>query len=426
MGADGWAFLDTDRTYVLTGWGSLSRVTGSRERMVALQRSSARYFQRPDAHAFSVDSTATSLTGYAGRIMLNKQRGAVMLNVAAGVIDPRYEVNDLGYLSRSDVVNAHLASGYRWLTPTSLYRNINISGALFSAWDFDGNQTTKGAWTDAYIMFSNYYFCDVSAIYAGRSIDNRLTRGGPLTVSPHSFTTSLTLGTDNRQWWVITGATERERGPAGTGQSYSLDLQLKLSSNVSINVQPEYEKSSRTMQWVSSYEDPTASTFGRRYLLATLDQEIFEANVRLNWILTPTLSVQFYVQPLIASGAYSDFKFLARPRTLDLTTYGTNGSSISEETNPDGSRSYTIDADGGGPALSYRTADPDFNFVSLRGNAVLRWEFLPGSAMYLVWTQSRSAAESIGDFQLGHSMERLWDLTPDNIFMMKVSYWLNV
>jgi hypothetical protein len=426
MGIDGWTFLDDERTYVVTGWGSISRVAGSQARMIDLQRNPVHYFQRPDARSLSVDSTATSLTGYAGRVMLNKQRGDVMLNAALGVINPGYETNDLGYLSRSDLINAHLSGGYRWLTPTGLYRSIVLLGAVFSSWDYDRNQTAKGAWGDLYVTFPDFSYVELLSSINATSLNNRLTRGGPLTLSPSSITTTLNFGTDNRKWWVVSGRAETVNGAADKAQSYAVELQLKLSSNVCVTLGPEYQRLTTKAQWVSSYEDQTADTYGWRYLFASLDQNVFDANVRINWILSPTLSVQLYVQPLVASGNYSEFKSLSRPRSFDFTEYGLGPSTTSVTIKSDGSKSYTFDADGNGASPSYTIPDPDFSIVSLRGNVVIRWEFMPGSAVYLVWTQSRSAAESIGDFRFGHAMGRLWDVTPDNIFMAKVSYWLSL
>ena len=124
--ADGWTFLDSDNTYVLTGWGAVSSVSGSKERMVRLQRSPTHYFQRPDVSYISVDSSATSLTGYSGRLMLNKNRGRWTFNTAVGFISPKFEVNDLGFGSYSDYINAHFFTSYRWNDPTDFYLNCGI------------------------------------------------------------------------------------------------------------------------------------------------------------------------------------------------------------------------------------------------------------------------------------------------------------
>lgn len=119
---DGWAFFDEERTYVLTGWAGLSNLQGKKNKMISLQRSAGHYFQRPDVTHISVDSSISSMTGYAGRLMLNKNRGKWTLNAAVGVIDPKFESNDLGFMSFADVINSHIVTGYRWSDPTEYYR----------------------------------------------------------------------------------------------------------------------------------------------------------------------------------------------------------------------------------------------------------------------------------------------------------------
>jgi len=172
-------------------------------------------------------------------------------------------------------------------------------------------------------------------------------------------------------------------------------------------------------QFVGTFVDPlAANTFGSRYVFGFLDQKTFVASLRLNWTFKPNLSLQLYAQPLISSGDYTEFKELAAPRTFDFNIYDSAFISLN-------GGEYTIDPDGTGAAAPIVFSDPNFNFKSLRGNAILRWEYRPGSTVYFVWTQARSEEENIGDFQLGHSFSRLWDAKADNIFLVKFSYYWN-
>ncbi|MBI3787499.1 MAG: hypothetical protein HY276_04495 [Ignavibacteriales bacterium] len=142
------------------------------------------------------------------------------------------------------------------------------------------------------------------------------------------------------------------------------------------------------------------------------------ASIRLNWTFTPQLSLQLYVQPLISSGSYVNFKELAQPKSYDFNVYGNNGSTISKT-----SDGYIADPDGSGPAPALGFSNPNFNYKSLRGNAVLRWEYRPGSTLYLVWTQSRSDYENDGEFNFSRSLNRLISANADNILMLKFTYW---
>ena len=144
VAVDGWTFLDNEQTYVLTGWTGLSYVSGNENRMIFLQKSSGHYFQRPDAEHIFVDSSATSLTGYSGRLILNKNRGRFTFNTAFGFISPKFEVNDLGYGSYSDIINAHFSVLYRWTNPTEMYQSASVYAATFVNSDFGGNITDQG------------------------------------------------------------------------------------------------------------------------------------------------------------------------------------------------------------------------------------------------------------------------------------------
>jgi hypothetical protein len=142
----------------------------------------------------------------------------------------------------------------------------------------------------------------------------------------------------------------------------------------------------------------------------------------LNWTFTPALSLQLFIQPLISSGDYTNFKEFAKPRSFDFLVYGTNGSQLFDSTSFNGN--YYFDPDGYGSAPSIKISNPNFNKVSLRGNAVLRWEYMPGSTLFFVWPQSRDESNDDGNFTLGHSLDRLMGVKPDNIFMLKLTYWL--
>lgn len=416
-GIDGWVFLDTNKTYVLTGWTSFSHVQGTPARMIALQRNSSHYFQRPDATYLRVDSTATSLTGFAGRLMLNKQKGQMILNAAIGFVDPNMETNDLGFLGRTDIVNAHVVTGYNWRDPTDYYRSVSLRFATFGNLDFEGNKIWHGYFHNGYVELLNYYSFYWGAAYNPATISNRRTRGGPLTATPPGRELWIGVDSDSRKslvlsFWVSSYARKDE--PSVYVES---SLQWKPAPNLTLSVGPSYSTSRNFAQWVGAFDDVTATeTYGRRYVFATLDQTSLSANIRLNWTFTPALSLQLFLQPLISSGEYYDFKELARPRTYDFRIYGTEGSTFDPAT-------HTADPDGPGPAPAIQTGNPDFNFKSLRGNAVLRWEYRPGSTLYLVWTQSRSDFENTGEFRFNSSMNRLWDAKPDNILMLKFTYW---
>jgi hypothetical protein len=177
-----------------------------------------------------------------------------------------------------------------------------------------------------------------------------------------------------------------------------------------------------TAQYVTAVADSTATAFyGTRYVFADLTQHTLGMNVRLNVAFTPTLTLDLFMQPLLVSAAYTRFKEFVAPRAVATQVFGTDVGTISAA---DGR--YMVDPDGSGEAPAFTFADPDFNFRSLRGNAVLRWEFRPGSTLFVVWTHARSDVAPIGTMDFGRDLDALFDARADNIFLVKLSYWLGL
>ncbi len=423
---DGWTAFDADKTYMISGWTAVSNVQGTRERMINLQQSSSHYFQRPDAHYLFLDSSATSLSGYAGRFTLNKQKGNTMLNAALGFISPGFESGDLGFLSRTDVINYHLGTGYKWNDPTPYYRYVNIYGSVFGTCDFGGNATCRGVWCGIDYQLPSYDYFGLTYDYGFESFDDYRTRGGPKMLNPVCYEWNFNYSSDSRNKYVFGAYWYAYEGHNGFYHSINLSVTMRPVSSVSVSFGPAYVFNSDRAHWIDNFDDPLATgTYGKRYIFADLIYKELSAQLRVDWTLTPTLSFQLFVQPLLSSGNFTNFKEFARPRSFDFLVFGKDGSTIMKNFNSDGSiGSYDFDPDGSGPTPVMNISNPNFNFVSLRGNAVLRWEYMPGSTLFLVWTQSRSDNIVDGTFVLNGSFDRLVSSKPDNIFMLKLTYWI--
>ena len=406
LGLDGWTALDHARMWVLTGWAGMSRVAGTPSRLQALQEAAPHYLQRPDADYLGVDSSAASLSGYAGRITLNKQRGEWMFNSAFGVIAPMFDVNDLGIQFRADQINSSVVVGHKWTRPGRVFRNWRVNLALFRGWDFGGDPTAAGYFLTGAFQLKNFSTGNWYVAYNPETLSDRQSRGGPLMVSPSGVEWDWRLASDANKRWVLGltlhgahyGLGSDERWSAGTS------VQWKPGSRLSLSLEPLVERIKTSSQYVDTFDDALATgTYGHRYVFADLDQTNVSASVRLNWIFTPRMSLEVYMQPLLSSGRYSGYKELARSRSYDFNRYP----DPQPTQDPD---EIILDPDGAGPAASQQIDDPNFSLASLRGNAVLRWEYLPGSTLFLVWTQNRSDTETIGT---------------DNIFLVKLSFWWN-
>ncbi len=425
-GIDGWTNIDSAGLFVITGWASLSRINGTAERLVSVQRNFIHQFQRPDIGHVDLDSSRTSLSGHAGRIAINKQRGNFRFNSAFGWVSPGYDVNDAGFTFRTDVLNMHVVSGYRWYEPDGFFRSKGFNVATFRNYDFGGNKTDEGYFLFFDTEFMNYWGVSGNLVFNPATLDRFGTRGGPMMRNTNRYGAYLEGWTDGRgavSYFLGTSPGRSESG--GYRLTVYGGVTLKPTSGVQVRFSPEFSRDITMAQWVANIADPAAAaTYGTRHVFGKIDQRELSASVRLDWTFTPKLSLQVYLQPLISVGAYSRFKELREPRSYTFNRYGEdNGSTISYD---ESAGEYTVDPDGAGPAATLSFSNPDFNFTSLRGNAVLRWEFLPGSTAFFVWTHSNHDDADPGSFEFGRDFGKIFSTKNyDDVFLVKIAYWLH-
>jgi hypothetical protein len=252
-------------------------------------------------------------------------------------------------------------------------------------------------------------------------IVDRLTRGGPVGQVPTRTGAGLEINSDSRKKHTYGAFLQHFDDEAGGWSDYiGPRLTLKPMPALRIQFQPSWSRSRSMGQYVTSQEDAAATeTFGTRYVFATLDQTELSATTRVDWTFTPRLSLQVFAQPLVASGDFRDFKEFARPRSFEFNLYGP-----AQITRDPVEGEYTVDPDGAGASPAFTFDDPNFNSRFLRGNALLRWEYRPGSVLFVVWQQSRFGFTPIGDFDFRRDVEGLWSATPVNVFVLKATYWI--
>ncbi|HTY37391.1 MAG TPA: DUF5916 domain-containing protein, partial [Bacteroidota bacterium] len=262
-GLDGWQFLDADKTYVLTGWGAFSGIHGTPERITALQESSRHYFQRPGLSQVSLDTNATSLTGYAARFAINKQKGDLQLNTAFGLISPGFDLDDLGFLWRTDIVNYHFMLGYKWTDRTDYYNNLRVNAAVFGSQDFGGNKVWEGYFGMFNIELPNFYTFGLNYAYNPASVDTRSTRGGPPMINLKGWEIDYNMSSDGRKPVVINAYGSTYIGGGGYMFMSEVDVDYKPAPNIEFTFGPSFNRNANQAQWVGSYVDPTATvTYG--------------------------------------------------------------------------------------------------------------------------------------------------------------------
>jgi hypothetical protein len=311
--------------------------------------------------------------------------------------------------------------GYQQMKPGKIFRQWLLIGGGSRQYDFGGNNIFNCLAGSFQGVLTNWWNFEYTFIFMPESLNNRLTRGGPLARLPYGYMQQLFLNSDSRKPVVLQGNFSYQWIH---NNSYdwmaNFSLRWKPLSNLSFSVGPMLELAKNETQWVTKVNDPfMTETYGARYVFGRVDQKVVAAEIRVNWIFTPKLSLQVYLQPFIAVGKYSRFKQLNRPRAYDYLIYGEEGGSTIEEIGGE----YIIDPDGpSGPAPSFAIGNPDFNYKSMRGTVVLRWEYRPGSLLYVVWTQNRADYSYPGQLSLWRDLGNLFTAPGENIFLIKFTY----
>jgi hypothetical protein len=418
------------RTYRFMGYLDYTQIAGDSLAVLRVQRSSARYFQRPDRHNGSnglftnaYDSSLTAMRGFAAYGRVSKEGGDWLLELSSLVKSPGFEANDVAFTSQVDRIWMNANVLRQFTRPNRFARQMAFLVGGQQAYNFNGDLVDRQAQLLTQFTFHNYWDVTTFVILNLRRLDDQATRGGPVIGRAGGFNTFVQLNTDSRKPVVLSSQPVFGCRDGVCWTAVNLNATLRPASNVSVSFGPAYNDD-RTRSWyVTAVADPTATAmFGQRYVFGRLRQRTFAMETRLNVTFTPTLSLELFLQPLIASASYSRFHEYERPRSLQRTTYGVNGGSIAPVAG-----GYTIDPDGpGGAAQPFTIGNPDFNYRALRGNAVVRWEFRPGSTIFLVWTQSREDVAPESDFALGRDVRGLLGTKPTNIFLVKMSYWMGM
>ena len=396
LGVDGRHEWD-DRRWVLYGTVALSHIVGSSDALRLVQRASNHYFQRPDAEHLDVDSTATSLSGASALLAVGRQAGEHWRGeFQVATTTPGYEINDLGFNYRTDRRDAQVRIHYLQQRPGSFWRNYQFAGQARVEGNYDNQLIANWLILSTHLRHLSYWTVNATVQHSLRANDDRLTRGGPIAIRPAATGGNLRFGSDGRRGITYGLSLDGERNEfGGRFGSITADFGIKTSPRWNLSVRPSFGSARLVAQFVTTANDPAYTpTFGRRYIFAPLEQTTLSMETRLNYTFDPRLSLEVYAQPFISSGDYGELMYLEAPETYDFAPF-----------------------EGAAPDL-------EFNLRSLRGTAVLRWEWRPGSTLYFAWQQTRADfARGVGDFDFGRDRAELFRAQPDNILVIKANYW---
>ena len=409
-----------NRGWVTSGFLAGSHVTGSKEAIAATQLNSSHYYQRPDADYIELDPNRTSLDGHIGEIALQKN-GGLHGSLAYKEVSPGLELNDMGFQGRGDYRALSILNGYQQDKAGKTFRDYLIYWYANQTWNFGGTSIYRSVNGGAEGTLSNFWYVGLNWGLNPKFYDDRFTRGGPEAQVPAGGYLGMNVTSDSRRQVIVgTGFNYSTDESGGRGPSAYLNLDWRPTTSLRIRFNPNWSGGTATGQFVRSVVDPLATdTYGRRYVFANIHQTTIAMDTRVEWTFTPTVSLQMYAQPFVASGRYDDFKEFEKPRTYDFARYGLDRGTISKS---DGV--YAVDPDGDGAAAPFTFGDPNFNVRNLRGNAVLRWEYRPGSALFFVWQQERSGFAPIGDFRASRDIGDIFKTVPTNVFLIKATYWI--
>jgi hypothetical protein len=407
-----------NKNYFFTVKGIFSSIYGSKEAITDLQTSPTHNFQRPDATHLEVDSSITSLTGHGGTLEFGKFGGG-HFRILSWITwsSPKLDFNDLGFMQQSDNIQQVAWFGYNEWQPKHFYNRYNFGGDFYTGWNFAGQNINKGLEMNGNLQFKNYYSIFTGFNLQGNSLSAYDLRGGPMLKLPPSFNYRIGFDSDQRkklsmELFMMKRWSQYDNSNMG---NIEFSVTYKPINTLSVSLSPGFYVAQDNLQYVTTIEGNEPDN----YIMGQLDSKQFSVSARINIGITPDMSIQYYGQPFYFAGDYSKFKTITNPDAADyydrFHEYANNEIQLDTENNI-----YNVDTDGNGTDFSFD--NPDFHFLQYRSNLVYRWEYKPGSTIFLVWSQGRTTDGPEGTFIFSDYSKELRSAPAQNDFLIKISY----
>jgi hypothetical protein len=409
-----------DRFWVLEARGIASRVEGDRQAILALQTNPVHYYQRPDATHLHVEENATSLSGHGGSLLFGTSgKGRFRATAHYHWYSPGLELNDVGYLRQADVKANQVFLGWVESRPKWIFREYSFQGSRQDQWDWSGLHTTSATAADVTTTFQNRWGVTGHVAY-NQLVDTRALFGGPALRSSDFWVASGKISSDNAR--KVSAGLRYEHDWTLEGNTWASDValnaSLRPSGRLTFSGTAEYLRLEDDLQYVGTEE----TTGGTRWLLGRNNEHLWNITFRINLAITPDLTVTYYGSPFIASSRFTNIRkatdTLSPVYESRFHRFGPDEIAYSGAAN-----AYLIREAEGGPL--YTLPNPDFAVRQFRSNLVLRWEYKPGSALYVVWQQGRNGREPYWNDSFHENWNALWSAPADNVFLVKLSYWFS-
>jgi hypothetical protein len=415
-----------NRFWYVRGNVVFSNVQGSKEAILNTQTAIEHLFQRPDAPEVKVDSNRTSLTGLGGTIRFGKAAGKAgkqgqVFKFETGITfrTPQLELNDIGFMLASNEINQFTWAGLQFQRGFSVFRSARLNANEWLKWDFSGKLLFQFYNVNAHAIFKNNYQTGFGVTYNPYDVNNNSLRGAGALRQPVGIGHFNYLTTDTRKKVYFNLTVDNFWGFEKTMKQSNIGLSVVLQPlnalNISIGSNYSYynRKQDQFVQNIN-YNGAIRSIVGR------VKQKTLRFTTRINYNITPDLTLQYYGQPFITRPLYDNFAYVTKPLAKEFSDRFhvftddqinfTNGRFEVDE-NRDGLVDYTF-------------RRPDFNFVQFRSNMVVRWEYKRGSELYLVWSQGNTPdAYSDLDSPIFKSLfDNAFADQGRNIFLVKWTY----
>jgi hypothetical protein len=408
-----------NRKYYVAGNIITSKISGSKEAILDAQLGHRRYFQRVDADHVEVDSTRTSLSGHGGNLQFGRA-GGKNFNFEGGITwrSPELELNDMGFQRNADDATHYTWIGYKALKPFSIFRSLRVNYNHWTAINFGGDHTYLGFNTNTNAEFKNFWRTSFGFNYSPVDYSDSDLRGGPQLRLPDSFNSWVTVGTDQRKKLQFSFRTMHNTGQHNSFEFHDYGMRIKYVpfDAFNISVDASYSMNDQELQYVDNI-DFNGTT---RYLNASMEQDTYAMSIRFNYTIRPNLTIQYYGQPFISRGRYMNFKYITDSKAAEFIDRFQNISASQISYNAD-NEIYNVD-ENTDSTTDYSFENPDFSVIEFRSNLVARWEYIPGSEIYLVWSQGISKNGNPNDKLLPSLNDNIFGQTAHNIFLIKATY----